>query len=86
MDLIEIAPHNIGKGKRYERVAECLIAFARRESFEMEGDYKEYLTLVSKTNLNKWYSIKYGAKQAIGQKIYIDPEKGLELIEQYLNT
>lgn len=86
MDLVEIAPHNIGRDKRYKDVAECLIAFACRESFKMEGKYKGYLTFVAKSNLIQWYSSKYGAKQAFGQKMYIDPEKGLELIDKYLNT
>lgn len=85
MDLIEIAPHNIGKKKRYENVAGCLISYACRESFKVEGNYKGFLSFVSKTDLIKWYSIKYGATQAIGQKMYIDPETGLKLIEEYLN-
>ncbi len=33
MDLLEIAPHNIGKSKKYTDAAACLIAFACRESF-----------------------------------------------------
>lgn len=85
MDLVEIAPHNIGQNKRYEYVAEGLISFACRESFKMAGEYKGYLTFVSKTGLIQWYVSKYGAKQAIGQKMYIDPEKGLELIDKYLD-
>ncbi|MBY0481723.1 MAG: hypothetical protein K2Q21_10230 [Chitinophagaceae bacterium] len=85
MDVIEIAPHNIGPHKKYEHVAGCLIAYACRESFKTEGNYRGYLTFVSKTNLIKWYTSKYGAKLAIGQKMYIDPDKGSELIDKYLN-
>ena len=33
MAFIEIAPHNKGKSKRYDKVAGCLIAFACRLSF-----------------------------------------------------
>lgn len=84
MDLIEIAPHNIGSNKTYELVAECLISFACRESFNIDGDYKGFLTFVSKTDLIEWYSSKYGAIQAMGQRMYITPEKGLELINKYL--
>lgn len=84
MDLVEIAPHNIGKNKRYDYVAGCLISFACKESFKIEGNYKGYLTFVSKSNLIEWYSSQYGAKQALGQKMFIDPEKGVELINKYL--
>jgi len=86
MDLVEIAPHNIGqKDKRYDYVAGCLIAFACRESFKLESNYKGFLSFELKTNLIKWYSEKYYAKIAMGQKMYIDSNDGLRLIEEYLN-
>ena len=34
MNNIEVAPHNLGKGKKYNNVAGCLLAFACKESFE----------------------------------------------------
>src|ERR1035437_10091996 len=33
MAYIEVAPHNRGKNKQYDKVASCLIAFACRLSF-----------------------------------------------------
>lgn len=85
MDLVEIAPHNRGrKNKQFDYVAGCLIAFACRESFNIEGNYKGFLTFVSKTKLIKWYQAQYGAKQALGQRMYIDDIAGLKLIEEYL--
>ncbi len=84
MDVIEIAPHNIGKNKKYDYVAGCLIAFACRESFKIDGNYKGFLTFVSKTNLIRWYSVKYGAELALGQRMFIDSNKGLVLIKKYL--
>lgn len=81
MDALELAPQNIGqKNKRYDYVAGCLIAFACRESFKIEGDYKGFLTFVSKTNLIEWYAKKYGAELALGQRMFIDWEKGEKLI------
>ena len=86
MDVIEIAPHNIGRTrKRYDFVAGCLIAFACRESYRIERDYKGFLTFVSKTKLIDWYIEKYGAEVAFGQRMYIDFDRGLSLIEKYLN-
>ena len=85
MDALELAPHNIGqKNKRYDYVAGCLIAFACRESFKLEGNYKGFLTFVSKTNLIEWYAKKYGAELALGQRMFIDWENGKKLIEKYL--
>ncbi|TKG92997.1 hypothetical protein EYV94_18675 [Puteibacter caeruleilacunae] len=86
MDVLELAPHNIGsQNKKFNYVAGCLIAFACRESFKIEGDYRGFLTFVSKTKLINWYQNKYGAKQALGQRMYIDWETGQRLIEEYLN-
>ena len=86
METLELAPHNIGqKNKRYDYVAGCLIAFGCRESFKIQGDYKGFLTFVSKTHLIKWYTEKYGAELALGQRMFIDWENGEKLIEKYLN-
>lgn len=85
MNALEIAPHNIGsKNKKYDYVAGCLIAFACRESFKLESDYKGFLTFVSKTNLIKWYADKYGAVAALGQRMYIDDINGVKLVKEYL--
>lgn len=86
MDLVEIAPHNIGQeNKRYDYVAGCLIAFACRETFKLENNYKGFLTFESKTQLIEWYMENYYAKIAIGQKMYIEPINGQKLIEKYIN-
>lgn len=85
MNVLEIAPHNIGrKNKKYDYAAGCLIAFCCRESFKLEGHYKGFLTFVSKTSLIKWYSVKYGAVSVLGQRMYIDDKNGLKLIKEYL--
>lgn len=85
MDLVEIAPHNIGKkNKRYDYAAGCLIAFSCRESFKLETNYKGFLTFESKTRLIDWYMKKYHAKIAMGQKMFIEPNDGQTLINEYL--
>lgn len=86
MDVLELAPHNIGhEHKRYDLVAGCLIAFACRESFKLEGDYKGFLSFVSKTQLIEWYARKYGAELGLGQRMFISWENGERLIDTYLN-
>lgn len=84
MDLVEIAPQNIGKNKRYNYVAGCLIAFACRESFKLDSNYKGFLSFESKTRLIDWYINNYYAQIAIGQKMFIEPSDGEKLIEIYL--
>ncbi|MFT6204149.1 MAG: hypothetical protein ACI9V1_002808 [Spirosomataceae bacterium] len=85
MDALEVAPHNVGQqNKRYDYVAGCLIAFACRESLKLSGNYKGFLTFVSKTNLINWYTEKYGAELALGQRMFIDFENGEKLIKKYL--
>jgi hypothetical protein len=36
--------------------------------------------------LIEWYIAKYGAKQAVGQKMFIEPEVSIKLIDKYLNN
>src|SRR5690606_18066295 len=49
MDALELAPQNVGRrNKHFDYVAGCLIAFACRESFKVPGDYKGFVTFVSK--------------------------------------
>lgn len=84
MNALEIAPHNIGrKNKKYDYVGGCLIAFACKESFKLDSAYKGFLTFMAKTSLIKWYSKKYGASVGLGQRMYIDSENGLNLINEY---
>lgn len=85
MNVLEIAPHNIGRNnKKYDYVAGCLIAFACRESFKLESEYKGFLTFVSKSSLIQWYANKYGAIVTLGQRMYISDITGIKLIKEYL--
>ncbi|MGB1242626.1 MAG: hypothetical protein ACPG49_08895 [Chitinophagales bacterium] len=85
MDNVELAPHNYGSKGKYDHVAGSLIAFACNKSFELgEGHYVGFLSFDSKTQLISLYQEKYGAKMAIGRKMYIDNQTGTELIQKYL--
>lgn len=84
MELIELAPFNIGSKKEYKNVAGCLIAFGCKEALKLETAYKGYLTFVSKTTLIELYKSKYYATQTIGNRMYIDPLSGEKLINTYL--
>ena len=85
MNNIEIAPHNLGREGLYKDVAGSLIAFACKVSFEMgENAYRGFLSFDSKTELIGLYQKRYGAKLAMGHKMYIDPEGGQSLMAKYL--
>jgi hypothetical protein len=85
MNNLEVAPQNYGKNKKYDMVAGCLIAFACRFSLIYgKNAYAGFLAFDSKTQLIEYYCEKYGAKHAIGQRLYFDPETGKNLINIYL--
>lgn len=85
MNLVEVSKNNLGKIKRYDYVAGCLIAFACQQSFELDSSYKGFLTFNAKSELLELYKNKYYAKQINGQRMYIGPESGVKLINEYLN-
>lgn len=85
MNNIEVAPHNYGSQRKFDRVAGVLIAYACQKSFELgKNSYKGYLTFESKTSLISLYQEKYGATLALGQRMFIEPKTGYQLIEKYL--
>ena len=86
MNSIEVAPHNLGKRKKYDNVAGCLQAFACKESFEKgKGDYQGFLSFDSKTELIELYHFKYGATYVKGNKMYFGPAAGKKLMKQYID-
>lgn len=91
MAFVEVAPHNRGDKKRYERVAGCLIAFACRQSFiqgkegyiafDVQEEKKE-----NEIKLMKLYSQKYSAVRLDNSTtMIILPEGSEKLINEFLN-
>ena len=65
----------------------CLIAYGCPISFEIgKNNYEGFLTFESKTELIQLYHDRYGATLAAGQRMFIEPEVSIELIEKYLNV
>lgn len=63
-----------------------LIAFACKERFERGKEhYNGFLSFDSKTKLIEFYQNKYGAKIAMGHKMYINPIGGKVLMNKYLD-
>jgi len=85
MNNIELAPHNIGSKKKFDKVAGVLLAFACRKSFEIgKGNYNGFLSFDSKSELIKLYSDRYGATWAMGNKMFFTPEAGKKLMKKFL--
>lgn len=92
MAYIEVAPHNKGVSKKYDKVAGCLIAFACRLSFiEAKDPFKGYLVFdvleenkVDEVKLMKLYAAKYNALKYGDSTMIIKPEGGEKLINEFL--
>ena len=81
INLIESSKENVGKDKRYERVAGCLIAFAARLAFERK--YDGFISLTPKSELIELYVAKYGLKK-IGRQLAVFGPDALKIIDKYL--
>ncbi|MDR6560339.1 MULTISPECIES: hypothetical protein [unclassified Arcicella] len=92
MAYIEIAPHNHGDNRKYDKVAGCLIAFACRLSFiHGERDFKGWLAFdileedkVNEIRLMNLYSKRYNALRFGETTMVIPPEGGEKLINEFL--
>jgi hypothetical protein len=79
--LIANSRENIGRKKKYERIAGCLIAFVGNEAL---AKYKRYacVSLIPKTELILHYETKYRMKYA-GWQLYLEEENLRKLIKEY---
>ena len=81
MHLIETAPHNYGKNKKYYGVAGNLVAFTCKLSFEKSFD--GYVSFEAKTKLIPHYEKTLGAKVLFGQHMELDTNASIKLINNY---
>lgn len=81
LNLIEIGSSNIGKKKKIENIAGCLIAFACELAF-MRG-YSGFVSLQPKTSLIDLYQERYGFRQ-YGRLLALEQDASSLLINKYL--
>jgi hypothetical protein len=94
MAFVELAPHNQGHNKEYERIAGCLISFACRLSFiKATGIYKAWLAFdvfeedkANEIKLMTLYATKYNALRFGKTTMLITPEGGEKLINDFLTV
>lgn len=85
IQLVESAPHNIGKSKIYSGVGPHLFAVAALRSFEsgLEG----YVVFEAKSDLISHYTETLGAKQiGSSQRMIINPRESFVLAKTYFPT
>jgi hypothetical protein len=81
MPLIETAPHNFGKTKKYLGVAANLVAFGCKLSFE--NGFDGYVAFEAKTKLIPHYEKTLGAKLLFGQQMELGTHASIKLIKDY---
>ena len=81
MNLIETAPHNYGKDKRYYGVMGNLVAFACKLSFV--SGFEGCIAFIAKTKLIPHYKKELGAELLWGQRMSIETDAAINLIEKY---
>ena len=81
MSLIEAAPYNLGKIKKYFGVAGNLVAFGCKLSFEY--GFEGCVAFDSKTALINHYELTLGAKVLFGQRMEINTVAAIKLVNQY---
>ena len=79
--LLTTSKENRGRGKQYEGIAGCLIAYAAKESV---GKYRRLacVSLKPKTELRQHYINKYGMQPG-GEQIYLEGQELRDLINIY---
>ena len=82
LNLIEISSSTIGKSKKIENIAGCLIAFACQLAF-IRG-YAGFVSLQPKTRLIALYQDKYGFRQ-YGRLLAVEQNSSRLLINNYLD-
>jgi len=81
MHLIETAPHNYGKSKKYLGVPGNLVAFACKMSFELGFD--GYVGFAPKTQLIQHYINTLGAELIFRNRMRISTNSAKKLVNSY---
>lgn len=83
IQLLENSDSNKGKGKEYDYIAGCLIAYACELAFN--NGYDGFVSLKPKTEIIGIYIKKYGFK-IMGQYLFTDLINSEYLIKKYLEN
>lgn len=84
MHLIEAAPHNFGRRKKYLGVAGNLVAFACMTSYDM--GFEGAVAFTAKTRLIQHYMDTLGAEVLFGNRMGISEKSAQKLVNSYYKT
>jgi hypothetical protein len=84
MHLIEVAPHNYGKTKKYMGVAGNLVAFACKMSFEL--GFEGFVAFTAKTQLIQHYIDSLGATLIFRNRMSISGNAAEKLVNSYYKS
>jgi hypothetical protein len=79
--LLTASKENVGKGKQYDRIAGCLLAFAGNEALNLYDQFP-CISLIPKSKLKQNYMDKYGMLDG-GISLYLEDNPLMDLIEKY---
>ncbi len=80
INLLEVTKENVGRSKKLDYIAGCLIAFACASAFKR--GYEGFVSLLPKTELIEMYQAKYGFRK-LGRLLAIEHEYSKQVIDQY---
>lgn len=83
VDIVESAPHNIGKNGKYKGVGAHLFAIACKESWDIGNE--GYVQFTAKNGLIEHYKETLKAKNIDWHIMYIDSYGALDLIKKYFS-
>lgn len=81
VDIVEVAPFNVGKDGRYSGVGAHLFAIACKLSWDAGNE--GYVQFTAKTNLIEHYQQTLGAHLLGRKNMYIDTYGAIKLINKY---
>ena len=80
--LLSVSRENLGKNKKYEGIAGCLIAFAGRTAVSKYFE-QACISLLPKTELRSHYKSKYGMLDG-GPQLFLEGARLHTIIKKYL--
>ena len=83
INLIEVTRSNVGRIKKLDNIAGCLIAFACSIAFKR--GYGGFVSLSPKTKLIDLYQDKYGFRQ-YGRMLAVEFESSKYLVDKYISN
>ncbi|SFF19903.1 hypothetical protein SAMN03003324_02802 [Pedobacter antarcticus] len=84
INLLAVSAENVGKEKKFDRIAGTLIAFACKEAIKNYNWEFPCVSLTPKTEIKEYYIKKYGMLDG-GRQLYLEDIPLHKIIKEYLS-